>query len=60
MVSQTVYFIGMMVLTITSQMYHRISGLMPVLARVPVHEYEYKYEYQKFSTRVLSASTECE
>ena len=61
MVSHTVYFKGMMFFTLTSQMYHRISVLVPVLVRVPVHEYEYKYydfgthkyEYQKFSTRVL-------
>ena len=46
-----------MVFTLTSQMYHRLSVLVPVL----VQEYEYKYyhfgtheyEYQKFSTRVL-------
>ena len=35
MVSQTVYFTGMMVFTLTSQMYHRISVLVPVLVRVP-------------------------
>ena len=35
MVSRTVYFKGMMVFTLTSQMYHRISVLVPVLVRVP-------------------------
>ena len=35
MVSQTVYFTGMMFFTLTSQMYHRISVLVPVLVRVP-------------------------
>ena len=35
MVSHTVYFKGMMVFTLTSQMYHRISVLAPVLVRVP-------------------------
>ena len=35
MVSHTVYFKGMMVFTLTSQMYHRISVLVPVLVRVP-------------------------
>ena len=35
MVSQTVYFTGMMVFTLTSQMYHRISVLVPVLVQVP-------------------------
>ena len=35
MVSHTVYFTGMMVFTLTSQMYHRISVLVPVLVRVP-------------------------
>ena len=37
-----------MVFTLTLQMYHRISVLVPVL--VPVHEYEYKYEYYHFGT----------
>ena len=58
MVSHTVYFKGMMVFTLTSQMYHRISVLVPVLVRVLVHEYKYEYydfgtheyEYKKFST----------
>ena len=31
----TVYFKGMMFFALTSQMYHRISVLVPVLARVP-------------------------
>ena len=35
MVSHTVYFKGMMVFTLTSQMYHIISVLVPVLVRVP-------------------------
>ena len=35
MVSHTVYFTGMMVFTLTSQKYHRISVLVPVLVRVP-------------------------
>ena len=35
MLSHTVYFAGMMVFTLTSQMYHRISVLVPVLVRVP-------------------------
>ena len=35
MVSHTVYFKGMMVVTLTSPMYHRISVLVPVLVRVP-------------------------
>ena len=35
MVSQPVYFTGMMVFTPTSQMYHRIPVLVPVLVRVP-------------------------
>ena len=35
MVGHTVYFTGMMVFTLTSQMYHRISVLVPVLVRVP-------------------------
>ena len=35
MVSHTVYFKDMMVFTLTVQMYHRISVLMPVLVRVP-------------------------
>ena len=35
MVSHTVYFKGMMFFTLTSQMYHRISVLVPVLVRVP-------------------------
>ena len=35
MVSQTVYFTGMMFFTLTSQMYYRISVLVPVLVRVP-------------------------
>ena len=40
-----------MFFTLTSQMYHRISVLVPVLVRVLVHEYEYydfgthEYEY---------------
>ena len=57
MVSHTVYFKDMMVFTLTMQMYHRISVLVPVLVRVPeylstststskyydfgTHEYEY-------------------
>ena len=68
MVSQTVYFTGMIVFTLTSQMYHSISVLMPVLVRVPLYlstststtstitlelTNREKYEYQKFSTRVL-------
>ena len=35
MVSHAVYFKGMMFFTLTSQMYHRISVLVPVLVRVP-------------------------
>ena len=35
MVSQTVYFTAMMVFTLTSQMHHRISVLVQVLAWVP-------------------------
>ena len=35
MVSRTVYFKDMMVFTLTSQMYHGISVLAPVLVRVP-------------------------
>ena len=35
MVSHTVDFKGMMVFTLTSQMYHRISVLAPVFVRVP-------------------------
>ena len=35
MVSHTVCFKGMMIFTLTSQMYHRISVLVPVLVRVP-------------------------
>ena len=35
MVSQTVYFTGMMVFALTSQMYYRILVLVPVLVRVP-------------------------
>ena len=35
MVSETVYFTGMMVFALTSQMNYRISVLMPVLVRVP-------------------------
>ena len=35
MVSQTVHFTGMIVFTLTSQMYHRISLLVPVLVRGP-------------------------
>ena len=35
LVSHTVYFTGMMVFTLTSQIYHRISVLVPVLVRVP-------------------------
>ena len=69
MVSHTVYFTGMMVFTLTSQMYHRISVLVPVLVRVPEYlststrtsmntmTFELTStstdEYQKFSTRVL-------
>ena len=70
MVSQTVYFTGMMVFTITSQMYRWKSVLVPVLVRVPEYlpktststststfiwnsRVRAKYEYQKFSTRVL-------
>ena len=34
MVSHTVYFKGMMFFTLTSQMYHRTSVLVPVLVRV--------------------------
>ena len=64
MESQTVYFTGIMVFILISQMYHRISVLRPVFicAIVPEYEYKnkyyyfgthkYKYEYQKFSTRV--------
>ena len=48
MVSQTVYFTGMMVFTLISQMYHRILVLVPVLVRVP--------EYFSTSTST-SAST---
>ena len=69
MVSHTVYFKGMMFFTLTSQMYHRISVLMPVLVeylstcprvRVQVRVLwlwnsgvRVHYKYQKFSTRVL-------
>ena len=35
MVSQTAYFTGMMVFTLTSHMYQRISVLVPVLLWVP-------------------------
>ena len=35
MVSQTVYFTGMMVFAFASQMYHIILALVPVLVRVP-------------------------
>ena len=35
MVNHTVYFKGMMVFTLASQMYHRKSVLVPVLVRVP-------------------------
>ena len=35
MVSHTVYFTCMVVFTLTSQMYHSISVLVPVLVRVP-------------------------
>ena len=35
MISHTIYFKGMMVFTLTSQMYHRISVLVPVLVQVP-------------------------
>ena len=37
LVSQTVYFTGMTDFTHTSQMYHRISVLMPVFIRAPEH-----------------------
>ena len=46
MVSHTVYFKGMMVFTLTSQMYHRISVLVPVLVRVP--------EYLSTSTSTMT------
>ena len=48
MVSHTVYFKDMMVFTLTVQMYHRISGLMPVLVRVP--------EYLSTSTSTSTSS----
>ena len=35
MLSHTLYFAGMMVFTLTSQMYHRISVLVPVFVRGP-------------------------
>ena len=35
MLSHTVYFKGMMFFALTSQMYHRISVLVPVIVRVP-------------------------
>ena len=35
MESQTVYFTGMMIFILISQMYHRISVLRPVLVHVP-------------------------
>ena len=47
-VSQTVYFTGMMVFTLTSQMYHRISVLVPVLVRVP--------EYLSMSTSTCTST----
>ena len=50
MESQTVYFTGMMVFTLISQMYHRRSLLGPVFIRVLVHEYEYEYKYYFFGT----------
>ena len=46
MVSHTVYFKGMMFFTLTSQMYHRISVLVPVLVRVP--------EYLSTSTSTMT------
>ena len=46
MVSHTVYFKGMMVFTLTSQMYHRISVLVPVLVQVP--------EYLSTSTSTMT------
>ena len=55
MVSHTVYFKGMMAFTLTMQMYHRISVLVPVLVWVP--------EYLSTSTstmtlELMSMSTE--
>ena len=49
MVSHAVYFKGMMVFTLTSQMYHRISVLVPVLVRVP--------EYLSTSTMTLELTS---
>ena len=46
----TVYFTGMMVFTLTSQMYHRISVLVPVLVRVP----EYLSTSTSTSTSIIT------
>ena len=48
MVWHTVYFKGMMVFTLTSQMYHRLTRATSTW--VLVHEYEYKYEYYDYVT----------
>ena len=53
MVSHTVYFKGMMVFTLTSQMYHRISVLVPVLVRVP----EYLSTSTSMSTMTLELTS---
>ena len=50
MVSHTVYFTGMMVFTLTLQMYHRISVLVPVLVRVP----EYLSTSTSTSTSIMT------
>ena len=50
MVSQTVYFTGMMVFTLTSQMYHRKSVLVPVLLQVP----EYLFTSTSSSTSTIT------
>ena len=60
MVSHTVYFKDMMVFTLTVQMYHRISVLMPVLVRVPEYSStstSTEYEYYDFGTHEYEYST---
>ena len=50
MVSQTIYFTGVMVFILTSQMYYGISVLAPVLVRVP--------EYVSTSTSISTITLE--
>ena len=50
--SHTVYFTGIMVFTLTSQMYHRISVLVPVLVQVP------EYLSTSMSTRTSTITLE--